>query len=146
MARLLTLLLLYHAGYEVGRYVSLEYLIEKQREGYYEALYKSSQGWHDVRHSLLPWWEYFLGVMLLGAYKEFERRTGELTMARGAKTEMVLSVYRKLPGRFRYQELAQACPNISRATIKRVLTRLRKDGKVSCVKPGRDAVWEKIGS
>lgn len=146
MARLLTLLLLYHAGYEVGRYTSLEHLIENQREGYYEALFRSSLGWHEGRHSLTPWWEYFLGVILLRAYREFEHRTGELTTAHGAKTELVLSTIRKLPVRFRYADLAQACPNVSRPTIKRVLGQLQKDGQVKCVKPGRDAVWEKRGS
>lgn len=146
MARLLTLLLLYRAGFEVGRYISLEHLVEKQREGYYDALYNSSQGWHDGAHSLLPWWEYFLGVMLLGAYHEFEHRTGELTNAHGAKTEMVLSAIEKLPSQFRYADLAQACPNVSRPTIKRVLGKLRDEGKIECLKPGRDAVWEKRGS
>jgi len=53
---------------------SLEGLIERQREGYYESLYQSSQNWHETEHTLLPWWEYFLGVMLLGAYREFEER------------------------------------------------------------------------
>lgn len=146
MARLLTLLLLYQAGFEVGRYISLEHLVENQREGYYDALYKSSQGWHEGAHTLLPWWEYFLGVMLLGAYREFERRTGELTTAHGAKTESVLAAIRKLPEAFRYADLAQACPNVSRPTIKRVLGQLRQEGKVECVRPGRDAIWEKKGS
>lgn len=143
MARLMTLLLLYQAGFEVGRYISLEYLIENQREGYYDALYKSSQGWHKGEHALLPWWEYFLGVMLLAAYQEFEHRTGELTTAHGAKTELVLAAIRKLPERFRYADLAQACPNVSRPTIKRVLARLREEDAVKCVKSGRDAIWEK---
>ncbi len=143
MARLLTLLLLYQSGFEVGRYISLEYLIENQREGYYDALYKSSQDWHEGEHTLLPWWEYFLGVMLLAAYRELERRTGELTTARGAKTELVLAAIRKLPERFRYADLAQAYPNVSRPTIKRVLARLREDGAVECIKSGRDAIWEK---
>lgn len=146
MARLLTLLLLYQAGFEVGRYISLEHIVENQREGYYDALYKSSQGWHDGAHTLLPWWEYFLGVMMLGAYREFERRTGELTTAHGAKTEMVIAAIHKLPVNFRYADLAQACPNVSRPTIKRVLGQLRKKGEVECVRPGRDAIWEKKGS
>lgn len=146
MARLLTLLLLYQAGFEVGRYISLEHLIENQREGYYDALYKSSQGWHQRKHALLSWWEYFLGVMLLSAYRELERRTGELTSAHGAKTEMVMAAIQKLPTTFRYADLAQACPNVSRPTIKRVLARLREEGSVECVKAGRDAVWEKKGS
>jgi Fic family protein len=146
MARLLTLLLLYQASFEVGRHISLEHFIEKQREGYYDALYKSSQGWHQGEHSLLPWGEYLLGVMLLAAYREFERRTGELTSAHGGKTEMVMATIQKLPATFRYADLAQACPNVSRPTIKRVLARLRVDGSVKCVKSGRDAIWEKKGS
>ena len=144
MARLLTLLLLYQAGYEVGRYISLEYLVESQREGYYNTLYQSSQGWHDGTHSLLPWWEYTLGVMLLGAYREFETRTGELVSTRGSKSAMVVTAIQKLPTTFRYRDLAQVCPNISRPTIKRVLARLREEGKVECIKSGRDAIWEKI--
>jgi Fic family protein len=58
MARLLTLLLLHRAGYEVGRYISLERLFEQTKESYYDTLYQSSQGWHESQHSLLPWWEY----------------------------------------------------------------------------------------
>jgi Fic family protein len=146
MARLLSLLLLYHAGFEVGRYISLEQVVEKQREGYYASLYQASQGWHESAHSLLPWWEFFLGVMLLGAYREFESRTGELTMAHGAKTELVMSAIAKLPARFRYSELARVCPGVSRPTIKRVLGILKEDGHVKCTKAGRDAVWEKKGS
>ena len=65
MARLLTLLLLYRAGYEVGRYISLEALVEQTKDGYYGTLYASSQRWHEAQHTLVPWWEYFLGVMLL---------------------------------------------------------------------------------
>jgi len=146
MARLLTLLLLYRAGFEVGRYISLEHLIENQKEGYYDALYKSSQGWHEAKHTLLPWWEYFLGVMLLGAYREFEQRTGELSSAHGAKTESVMTAIEKLPKTFKYADLAKACPNASRPTIKRVLGQLRQEGKVQCTRPGRDAVWLKTGS
>jgi len=146
MARLLTLLLLYKAGYEVGRFISLEYLVESQREGYYDALFKSSQGWHKGRHSLVPWWEYFLGVMLLGAYLEFERRTDEFMHAHGAKSEMVMSAVVKLPVQFQYADVARACPNVSRPTIKRVLGKLRDEGKIECIKSGRDAVWKKRGS
>jgi len=100
----------------------------------------------DGGHTLLPWWEYFLGVMLLAAYREFEHRTGELTSAHGAKTEMVMAAIEKLPATFRYADLAQACPNVSRPTIKRVLSRLREEGAVKCVKSGRDAVWMKMKS
>ena len=74
MSRLLTLLLLYKAGYGVGRFISLEKIVEQTREGYYDALFKSSRGWHEGKHSLVPWWEYLLGVVVLSAYKDFEAR------------------------------------------------------------------------
>ena len=68
MARLFSLLLLYQAGYQVGRYISLETAIENTKEGYYDAL-PSSQNWHEGQHSLIPWWRYFVGVMLVKAYR-----------------------------------------------------------------------------
>ncbi|MEQ8466699.1 Fic family protein [Coleofasciculus sp. E1-EBD-02] len=83
MARLITLLLLYKAGYEVGRFISLERIVERTKESYYDTLYQSSQDWHEGQHNLLPWWEYFLGVMVLSAYREFETRVGVVTSARG---------------------------------------------------------------
>ena len=83
IGRLLTLLLLYQAGYEVGRYISLERIVEESKESYYEALNKSSQKWHEGEHDLRPWWNYFIG-MLTAAYKEFEERVGTITTARGA--------------------------------------------------------------
>jgi Fic family protein len=143
MARLLTLLLLYRAGYEVGRYVSLEQIVESTREGYYDTLYLSSQGWHEGAHRLLPWWEYFLGVMLLSAYREFEHRAGLVQAPRGAKRQMVLDAVTHLPGHFQYADVERACPGVSRPTINRVLAELRREGRIQCIKPGRDAVWEK---
>ena len=74
MSRLLTLLLLYKAGYEVGRYISLERIVEQTKQSYYSTLRQSSVGWHLRQHQLLPWWDYFLGMMLLMAYREFEQR------------------------------------------------------------------------
>src|SRR5271168_4773874 len=79
-ARLLTLLLLYQAGYEVGRFISLEQMVERTKRSYYDTLLASSRGWHEGRHNLVPWWEYFLGVMMLGCYREFEKRVGAITV------------------------------------------------------------------
>ncbi|NHC35952.1 Fic family protein [Scytonema millei] len=145
MARLLTLLLLYQAGYEVGRYISLEQIVERTRESYYDTLYQSSVGWHDRQHTLLPWWEYFLGVVL-AAYREFEQRVGTVTASRGAKREIVLDVVARLPNQFQYADVERACPGVSRPTINRALAELRESGQIRCIKPGRDAVWEKTRS
>jgi len=76
VSRLLTLLALYQHGYEVGRYISLERLIEETRGDYYDVLRRSSEGWHEGRHDLLPWLNYFLAV-LKRAYRELEARAGE---------------------------------------------------------------------
>lgn len=113
MARLLSLLLLYQAGYEVGRYISLETAIEEMKEAYYDSLYTSSQGWHEALHSLVPWWEYFVGVMLLKAYRQLEERVGVTTARRGAKRDMIRDAVSRLPNRFRDADLERALPAVS---------------------------------
>jgi Fic family protein len=143
MARLLSLLLLYQAGYEVGRYISLEAAVEQTRESYYDSLYASSQGWHDARHSLVSWWEYFVGVMLVKSYRDFEDRVGVTSARRGAKRDMIRDAVNRLPNRFKYADLERALPAVSRPTIARALRELRIEGAVRCVRPGRDAAWEK---
>lgn len=143
MARLLSLLLLYQAGYEIGRYISLERAIEQKKDGYYDSLHASSQRWHEGEHSLLPWWEYFIGVMLTSAYREFEARVGFTVAKRGAKRNMVRELIQRLPSTFRYADVERVMPAVSRPTITRALRDLRNAGAIRCVKGGRDAVWEK---
>jgi len=143
MARLLSLLLLYQAGYEVGRFISLENIIEETREGYYETLYASSQKWHKGKHSLLPWWEYFLGVMLHGAYREFEKRAGTLTTARGAKSQMILKAVESVAGDFKAADIQRICPGVGLDLIRLRLNDLKKAGKVEPSGRGPNAVWRK---
>jgi len=145
MGRLLTLLLLYHAGYEVGRFISLERVIEESKETFYEALLQSSQRWHEGEHDLVPWWNYFLGI-LTAAYKEFEDRVGTLTTARGAKREMVIGAIQRLPEEFSFADLQRVCPGVSFATLKRALQDLKKQKKIVPLGKGRDARWKRIGS
>ena len=143
MARLLTLLLLYQAGYEVGRYVSLEKTIEDSKESYYDALLRSSQGWHEGRHDLRPWLDYFLGV-LVAAYKDLESRVNAVSTARGAKAQLVVDCIKRLPETFRIGDVIDACPGIPRPTINRVLADLAREGELECSGPGRAAVWTKL--
>jgi Fic family protein len=140
IGRLLTLLLLYHAGYEVGRYISLERIVEESKETYYEALRKSSEGWHQARHDLRPWWEYFLG-MLTAAYNEFETRVGTITSARGAKREMVRRAIDRLPDPFTIADLRRACPGVSEPTLKRALMEMSKEGRIERIGAGPAAQW-----
>ena len=145
ISRLLTVLLLHQAQYEVGRYVSLERLIEQSKETYYEALQMSSEGWHEGRHRLKPWWEYFLGI-LIRAYREFEERVGVVTKVRGAKTALVEQAIERLPSAFSISDLERACPSVSRDMIRVVLNRLRQEGRLLCRGTGRNALWEKRGN
>ena len=89
VSRLLTLLALYQNGYGVGKFISLERIVEQSKETYYGSLNKSSQGWHKAKHDMVPWFHYFL-TTLLSAYKEFEQRAGKLKPARGAKTQIII--------------------------------------------------------
>lgn len=143
MARLLSLLLLYQAGYEVGRYISLEKLIEDSKESYYATLYRSSQGWHDAQHDLLPWTEYFLGI-LIAAYREFELRTDNQLNAHGAKTSLVLQTIAAFHSDFSIKELEEACPYVSRDLIRKILQEAKVAGRVAPLGRGPSARWRKI--
>ncbi|MDA3937292.1 MAG: Fic family protein [Actinomycetota bacterium] len=145
MSRLLTLVFLYQAGIDVGRYVSIERVVEDSRESYYEALGKSSQGWHEGNHDLLPWLDYFLGV-LLAAYREFEDRVGSVQSPKGAKRDLVIDSIRRLPVKFTHADVVQACPGVSRPTVDRALRGLREAGEIRLLKSGRDAQWERTSS
>ncbi|MCX5873678.1 MAG: Fic family protein [Deltaproteobacteria bacterium] len=144
MARLLTLLLLYRAGYEVGRYVSLEKVIEDHREGYYESLYRSSQGWHEGTHSLASWWGYFLGVVLLGAYRELEDRMKLIESGKGEKSALVLDVLGHLIGEFSVSDVRDRCPSVGIDLIRKILRHERKAGRVQCLGRGPNARWRRI--
>ena len=141
MARLLTLLLLYKAGFEVGRYISLEMIVDETRDSYYDVLMKSSRKWHQGRHNLVPWTEYLLGVVVLGAYREFENRAGMITTARGAKRQMVLEVIRRMSGEFTLAQVHSKCPGVSIDLIRKVMQDEKKAGRAVPVKMGRDATW-----
>lgn len=143
MSRLLSLLLLYKSGYEVGRFISLEKLIEDNKESYYDALNKSSQGWHEGKHNLIPWWEYFLGI-LLKAYKDFESRVGLISSTRGGKTSLVLDVLKNIQGQFSVQDIQNLCPGVSLDMIRKILRDERSKGSLECIGMGRDAKWRRI--
>lgn len=145
VARLLALLALYHHGYEVGRYVSLERLTEESKDDYYDALRRSSDGWHDGHHDLLPWLNYFLGVVRR-AYREFEERAGQVKTPRGAKTALIAAAVEAYPGDFTLAQLERACPGVSRDMVRRVLRELQKAGKVVCLGRGPGASWRKAGN
>ncbi len=144
VSRLLTLLILYHHSFRVGRYVSLERLVEDSKESYYEALKLSSEGWHEGRHDLVPWWSYFLGIAR-SAYREFEERVGSVRAPRGAKTETVRRAIFAFPGEFAISDIERACPGVSRDMIRLVLRALQDEKRIVCLGRGRSAQWRRMG-
>ncbi len=143
MSRLLSLLTLYQSGYLVGRYISLERVVEDTKETYYDALYRSSQGWSEGKHNLAPWLEYFLGVMLLTAYKDFEKRVGAVENAKGAKAAMVIASIEKLPLSFTISDVVALCPTVGIDHIRKTLRFERDLGHLRSEGLGPRAKWIK---
>lgn len=140
VARILTTALLSHAGYTVGRFISLEQLVAQTDERYYAALLASTHGWHEAEHDAWPWLEYFV-EQLARAYALFEERA---TSARGAgsKRDRVKDhVLRHAPARFAISDLRSALPGIGDGTIRNALDDLRRDGRAEVDGPGRGATW-----
>jgi len=142
VSRLLLLLQCYHLGFEVGRYISLERLIEQNRERYYETLEQSSHGWQEGKHDPWPYINYILFIIKT-AYREFEERLGQLQSPRGEKTRLVIHAIDKALGPFRIAELQSECPNVSVDMIRRVLKNLRAKNQVECLGRGQNAQWRK---
>ena len=144
MSRLLSLLLLYKGGYEVGRFVSVEKLIEQSKETYYEALAASTDGWHEGGHDLEPWLSYFLGV-ITAAYREFEPRAEAVTAGRGSKAELVRAFVRSsLSDDFTFADVKRAAPGVSDEYIRQVLRELRDAGTIEGTGAGRGAGWRRL--
>lgn len=143
MSRLLTLLLFYKAGYIVGKYVSMEMLIEKTKETYYEALQESSVGWHENRNSYESFVKYYLGI-LLKAYNEFESRVEYLRNRSISKPERIKAVIDKKVGKITKKEIMELCPDISKVTIERTLTDLVKNEYIAKVGAGPSTAYVRI--
>ena len=136
MSRLLTLLLLYRAGYIVGKYISLEKLISDTKESYYEALQDSSTDWHEGTNDYLPFVRYMLGI-ILAAYREFGSRV-EILIARGlSKPGRVREIIRGTAGRITKAEIMAKCPDISQKTVERALKELMDSHMIIKIGGGR---------
>lgn len=136
MSRLLTLLLLYRAGYIVGKYISIEKLIEQSKETYYEALQESSVGWHENENSYEPFVRYMLGV-IVAAYRDFSSRVQLLTASGLSKPDRIREIIKGTLGKITKAELMKKCPDISQITIQRTLNDLQKQGEIIKLSGGR---------
>lgn len=136
MSRLLTLLLLYRAGYIVGKYISIEKLIENTKALYYECLQLSSIGWHEAENNYEPFVKYMLGV-IVAAYRDFSSRVSLLTTDGMSKPERVKELIRTAVGPITKTEILEKCPDISQITVQRALADLLASGQIMKIGGGR---------
>lgn len=136
MSRLLTLLLLYRAGYIVGKYVSIEKMIEQTKETYYEALQNSSAYWHDDKNDYIPFVQYTLGVVV-AAYREFSSRVKLIAASNMSKPERIREIIKDTLGKVTKTEIMQKCPDISQVTVQRALNDLVTSGEILKIGGGR---------
>lgn len=136
MSRLLTLLLLYRAGYFVGKYISIEKLIADSKETYYEVLQESSCNWHEGCNDYAPFVRYMLGTVV-AAYREFSGRIELLTNAKLTKSDRVREIIRNHVGPITKAEIVMLCPDISEVTVERALADLKNAGLILKIGGGR---------
>lgn len=136
MSRLLTLLLLYRSGYIVGKYISIEKVIEQSKETYYEALQQSSLGWHENENDYAPFVRYMLGATV-AAYRDFSSRVKVLVTSGMSKPERIRELIKGTFGRITKTEIMERCPDISQATVQRTLIDLHKSGEIIKLSGGR---------
>ena len=136
MSRLLTLLLLYRAGYIAGKYISIEKLIEQTKETYYEALQQSSADWHEDKNDYIPFVQYMLGV-ILAAYREFSSRIKLLTANGLSKPERIREIIKNTLGTITKMKIMEKCPDISQVTVQRALNDLLKSNEIIKIGGGR---------
>lgn len=136
MSRLLTLLLLYKSGYIVGKYISIEKIVEKTKESYYDTLQKSSVKCHNNENNYKFFVDYYLGI-ILSAYKDFSNRVEYISNKKMTIKERTETIIRNNLGKISKKEIVDMCPDVSVGSIERALNELLKDEKILKVTGGR---------
>lgn len=142
MSRLLTALLLYRSGFYVGRYISLESKIAKNKDLYYGALAESQTGWHEGTEDAVPFIKYILGT-ILAAYKDFEERM-ELIEDKPSALELVRRASKNKIGRFNKQDIRELCPSLSDSSIEGALRKLIEAGELKKEGKGKSTIYYRI--
>ncbi len=141
MSRLLTLLLMYRNGYDVGKYVSIEKEIESSKETYYEALAASSSGWQDGENDYVPFVTYMLGIVA-ACYRELDSRFSIAALPVGNE-ESIRTFFDRLVGTATKREIMDANPNMSQRTLERILAKLQDEGVVEKVGAARSTAYRR---
>lgn len=136
MSRLLTLLLLYKANYLVGKYISIEKIIEDTKESYYDTLQKSSANWYSNENNYSYFVEYYLGI-ILRAYKELDSRIRIVDDKKITSYDRITNVFKDNIIPIDKSFIISKCPDLSETTIERILNTLLKEGKITKISGGR---------
>ena len=142
MSRLLTTLLLYRSGFYVGKYISLEAKIAKNKDLYYDALSKAQTGWHEGTEDPVPFIKYLLGTVL-AAYKDFEDRFA-LVEKKLPAIEMVRRASLNKLGRFTKQDIREFCPSLSVSAIEGALRKMVADGEIKREGNGKNICYYRL--
>lgn len=128
MSRLLTLLLLYKSGYEVGKYISIEKQIEKTKDVYYDVLQKIDHGWHEGENDPTPFIKYML-QLVLACYKEFEERVGVMddSGVKSSAYDIVKAYADNKLGKFTVADVLANCPGVGRTSVFNALKKLTEE-------------------
>lgn len=142
MSRLLTTLFLYRSGFYVGKYISLEAKIAKNKDLYYNALAESQIGWHEGTEDVVPFIKYILGT-ILAAYKDFEDRMA-LVETKLPAIEMVKRAIENKIGRFNKQDIRELCPTLSDSSIEGALRKLVVSGELQREGKGKNTCYFRL--
>ena len=140
MSRLLTLLLLYRSGYIVGKFISVEMIIEKTKETYYEVLQESSADWYEGKNAYLPFVKYYLEV-ILSAYKEFSARVQLMQDRSLSKPERIRRLFANTLQKLSKGMILEKCPDISASTVEATLAALVKEGYIIKIGAGKTTAY-----
>ncbi len=142
MSRLLTTLLLYRSEFYVGKYVSLEAKIAKNKDLYYDALRNAQDGWHEGRENVIPFIKYILGI-ILAAYKDFDERFS-IVEEKLPAIEMVRKATLIKIGRFTKQDIRELCPSLSVSSMEGSLRKMVESGEIKREGKGKSTYYIRL--
>ncbi len=137
MSRLLTLLLLYKAGFDAGKYISFEEQINKTKGYYYEALRKSSIHWHENQNDYFYFVENFL-VTLFNCYKELDKRFATVNSKKISKTSRIEATILNSLLPISKKEISDILPDVAVTTIEAVLGKMLREEKITKIGQGKN--------
>lgn len=142
MSRLLSLLLLYRNGYDAGKYVSFEEQINNYKVYYYEALRKSSVGWHTNENDYVPFIQNFLSTLYL-CYKELDKRFAVINGKKITKKARIEATVLNSLTPISKAEICKILPDVSPTTVEMVLGAMTKDGTIKKIGSARNTRYIK---